>query len=652
MISNVGYAQPYNCQYQNVKYQSNQPHNLNIYYFRASDIPADSSMTRRVSGMSLWLQRYYKNQMQANGYGNKTFGLWTSITSGDSVRIVIIHGVHPLNFYRSSNPGGNDSLHQEVEDFIGAHPQYQLSEHSLVLIGTPSVSQMNGLPYYGLGKTCYATDYPQLDTTYIGQTGQTAQQFVTYFGGIAHELGHALNLPHSHQTLSESQNPQKGTNLMADGNYTLTASPTFINRAGCAILNRCQLFNTDTASTFYNGHIAGITTLYSQFANNQWIVSGRIVSNVPVTDINFYQDPFQDPSAGYQRVAFSVTPLGSSSDSFRVVMPVNEVLQGSATYPPNGPWNMDIELVLQNGETENSIFRYRYQNSQVVAAIGFQDQGCNGSIPGFQLTDIGYSFAPGSACYLPIDSSLVMRSWGESVGGQTDHMPFLWHSFFTGDTLEARIRQISERWNDQIGLMLRSSLDSNAAFAAISALDSRGVFWNYRSQNGSAGGYNIVTSLALPFYVRLIRHGNTVSSYYSINGQSWTFYNSRNLALGTQAYAGLFIGKAGARGMVDQIRYNNQVMAQPEIAVAENNGLQLWPNPASTEIRLRFPQPLHQAVILIIDVTGKERLIQKLSGAAEETISLSQLAEGLYLVRVEAAQDKMYQQKLVIGGGR
>lgn len=609
-------AQPFVTTYNNKSYQSNQPHNLNVYYFKAADLPLDTSYLRRHSQMLLWLQQYYRQQMQANGYGSKTFGLWASSATGDSVRIIVINGRKPLNAYRNTNPGGNDSLIQEYRDFKNAHPQYQLSEHSLVLIATPGANQMNGLPYYGIGKTCLATDYSQLDLQYMGQSSAVGQLFVTYFGGIAHELGHALNLPHSHQTLSENQNPAQGTNLMADGNYTLTASPTFINRAGAAILNRCQLFNTQSATSFYTGHVAGLLSLYSQWGSGTWTISGRFLSNVPVTDINIYQDPFQSPSAGYQRVAFSAAPVGPVNDSFRIVMPVAEVMQGSSQYPPTGPWNLAIELVLENGETEERWFPFNYTNRQPSSGFTFDDLHCASIPPNFTLTQIGRAFSPGQACFRNNDSSLVMRTWASGPGDSQDNQPFLWRAFAHGDTISMRVLEITDTWNDQIGLMVRASLDSNSPYAAISALDDRGVFWTWRSQTGQLSNYHVVTTLALPFWIKLVRTGNWIDGYYSSSGQNWTMYYRSNFSMPTQAFAGVFIGKNGARGKVDQIKLNGITVDTHNKLTA--NLLSIYPNPFNELIEINNKQSENPITeIRLMDVQGIPHFTTKLTNTQE-----------------------------------
>ncbi len=529
--------------------------------------------------MMLWLQQYYGQQMAASGYGNKTFGLFTETLHPDSIRLVQIDGALNLNAYRNN---GNELLINEVEQFKAENPELVVSSHSLVLIATPGFDQMNGLPYYGLGKTCFATDYPQLDVQYMGQTGLWADRFVTYFGGIAHELGHGLNLPHSHQTKTENLSPARGISLMADGNYTLTRSPTFINRAGCAILDRCQVFSDDPEWIFYNGNTSGLLRLHTQVLSGKLILSGRMVSNREIRDVNFYQDPFASPSAGYVRVAFSVPSLGPQQDSFYVEMPASEVLQNTQLYPSTGSYNLEIELVLANGETASSGYNYQYSNGLPVVNFGFGNYNCYPGPNSWQLTDIGYTFRSGSLCMDSTAQEYELRSWSEGfVQPNYDRITMLYRPMAGTDTITCRVLSISPVWNDLGGLMMRSSTDSSAAFASVSALDTRGVFWQWRSSNGGSGSYQLVSEQALPMWLRLTRNNNQVKGFYSQDGQNWTLYYIRSISLGSNPIAGLVTVKNGARARFDYLSLSSMASISGTGLVSEAPvRMCIWPNPS------------------------------------------------------------------------
>jgi hypothetical protein len=637
----------YTTEYLGAEYSSDQPQNLNVFYFKAAGLQTSPQYHSRISRLLIWLKQYYGQQMAANGYGDVSFGLFHKTGNPDSLRIVEVEGNLPLESYRNN---GNQLLIDEVEAFKQAHPEWMVSSHTLVIVGTPSFDAMSGLPYYGLGRTCYATDYPQLSLQYLGQSGTWADRFVTYFGGMAHELGHGLNLPHSHQTLSEAQNPLKGTSLMADGNYTLTRSPTFINRAGCAILSRCEVFAQNPDGQFYNGHLAGLLSLKSRVQNGSWILSGRFVANRIVTDINFYQDPFATPSAGYARVAFSVPPVSGFPDSFYVEMPMAEVFQDPQTYPQTGPYNLEVELVLENGETSSSGYSYSYSVGTPTGNIGFDDAGCTGPGSGWTLTDIGTPLAPGKVCLNEADSVLSFRTWGAGYEQpQTDGITFLHRPIESGDTLVCRVRSVSPVWNDLAGLMVRAGLEPGSPFASISALDYRGVFWQWRSSLNGNSAYNVVTDLMLPFWLRIARQGNQIRGWYSPNGQNWTLYASRTLSLPAQALAGVVCAKNGARSQIDKLWFsgNTPVRVRP---VSEQPVPFRVINPVGERLELFLPGARQEALEgLILDARGVPVFHFSVpAGAHEAAENLAGLAPGLYHLRLSSPEGFLQTCRLVI----
>lgn len=349
-LNNKTKAQIYTSTYDGISYSSNQPNNLNIVYFVANNVPLDPTYKTRLSAIMLWGQNFYKQNMISNGYGAKAFGLFRETANPNNVKIILIHGSQPLSSYPYTDSG---LMQNEVNTYFANNPTQKTSEHTLVIAAVPDQATAN-VPFYGVGKTCFALDYPQFNIQYVGTS---TYEFSKWFGGMMHELGHGLNLPHSRQTNSENLNPNKGKNLMGPGNLTLGASPTFINRAGSAILNNCQVFASAPGGTYYNNHNAGLTSLHTTYNNGILTVSGSFQSDRPVTDINIYQDPHPAPHSvggeAYERKAWSVPPVGNT---FSVNMPVSEL------EITNGQYNLQVELVLQNGETTFDYYPFSYIN--------------------------------------------------------------------------------------------------------------------------------------------------------------------------------------------------------------------------------------------------------------------------------------------------
>lgn len=638
----------YSTVYNGVTYTSNQPYNLDIFYFRATDLPEDAGYQERISSLLIWLQSYFRYWMNENGYGNKSFGLWRNESDTMLVRIIPIDGAHTLSFY-STATGGNDTLISEVYNFFAEHPEYVTSEHAVVSIGVPDPTTYS-MPYYGWRGMCFYTDFPTLSLDYMGMSGTyLGDLFVTYFGGMAHEMAHGMNAPHSHQTTSENLDPDKGENLMAAGNYTLTASPTFINRATCAILATSQVFLTEETDDHYNGNISFIKHLRGYVEGDTLVLSGTFVSNRTVTDVNFYQDPYATPSDGYERVAFSVSSI--EGDSFYMAMPAKEVLQSFA-YPPTGPYNLQIELVLANGELAYFVYPMAYYDSVPVFDTLIDIFNCQELEGDWIKTEIGDAFYPVQVCYHPETNSISMYSFGSTLDMWEDGVGYLYttNSIESSDTLTVRVKSVSETWNHSGGLMIRNNLSPTSAFSSISALDYRGVFAMWRDFNEGAATYQPVTALSKPMWLRIIREANVVDAYYSENGSLWHLYHTTMLPLNDSYHVGLFVSGTSSIAEFDYISLNGTSLLSVDASEWVAETPMLYPNPTTDKLYVFYA--LDRATALnyhITDITGRTVHKGSLSTQKATTnnyIDVSSLSPGTYILQIYD-QMQCYNMKFV-----
>lgn len=352
-------------------YVSNQPRNLNLIYFVPNDLDTLPAYEKRLSELMLWAQTFFKNEMNRNGYGYKTFGLFTdSVIS--RVKIITIRGASPKSSYPYT--GGAGAVQTEINAWFTAHPTEKTSEHTLVIIprysfktdGTPS-----GGPFYGLGKWCFALDYEGLDIKHLGKTDTEGNRFSVWYGGLVHELGHGLNLPHNCQKVSE--NATLGMALMWAGNGTLGKSPTFLTATDCAILNVNQIFNNDT-KTYYAGVSSSINRIHADYsaAKSAIVVSGRFTSNTPVKSVVYYNDPNVNNEGTGTNKDYNATTWESKAigtDSFYVEMPVSEF-----KYRDASPYEMKVKLVAENGTVKETIYAYKWVNQLPVLEFGTKDE--------------------------------------------------------------------------------------------------------------------------------------------------------------------------------------------------------------------------------------------------------------------------------------
>ncbi len=341
-------------------YTSTQARNLNIVYFIPADITAYANYEQRLSAIMLAGQKYFADQMNLNGYGSKTFGLLKDEAKG-RVKIVTIKGKLGREQYKKETAG---NITKEISEYFAANPSDKSSEHTLIILpalylNADGLLPVDGInPFFGSGKSCFALDYPNFDIKF---KGTDTFEFTKWYGGLFHELGHGLNLPHNRA--KESEVNTKGTSLMGAGNYTLERTPTFLTRVDCAVLNVNQIFNSDT-KTYYSDVTAGISNIQAAFssATGKITVTGKFASNNPVKTILYFNDPNTPGDNGtgvnkdYNAICWDSQPLGT--DAFAVEMPISDLKEKADGIP----YELKVKLVHENGSVTETIYNYTFAN--------------------------------------------------------------------------------------------------------------------------------------------------------------------------------------------------------------------------------------------------------------------------------------------------
>ena len=333
---------------------------LNVVYFLGSDTEPVPDYERRLSELLLYLQQFYGREMQRHGYGARSFGL--DIKSPGRVNIIEYKAKNPAAHYPYENGGGWKAA-QELEEFFKANPDRKKSQHTLVIMPTwndekNGPDNPGGVPFYGMGRNCFALDYPAFDIKHLGQKTREGQLLTKWYGGLAHELGRGLNLPHNHQTASDGK--KYGTALMGAGNYTFGTSPTFLTPASCALLDACEVFSVTPAQKFYEGRPeVEIKDTAISFKGDQILISGSYKSPQTVKALNVYvQDPPYAVNQDYDAVSFSQR-LGKKSGKFSMKIDKKE-LDGLT----NNEFRISLMFILANGLHMQKHFTFHWDALQ------------------------------------------------------------------------------------------------------------------------------------------------------------------------------------------------------------------------------------------------------------------------------------------------
>ena len=194
------------------------------------ELPADYE--NRLTRIMLHIQDFYAREMQRNGLGYLSFNL--QMTDQKKVVLHTVKGKHPTSHY--GKPSGNEIRNECHETLVkaGIDPKQEtvVIFCNLADWDAEKLRFTHKSPYYARGTnrggTAWQLDSAELDIPNIslkepmihdGEYGRISlgKHNSIFIGGIAHELGHALGLPHNRE---KNENRVRGRALMGSGNRT------------------------------------------------------------------------------------------------------------------------------------------------------------------------------------------------------------------------------------------------------------------------------------------------------------------------------------------------------------------------------------------------------------------------------------------------
>ena len=162
--------------------------------------------------------------------------------------------------------------------------------------------------------------------------------------------------------------------------------------------------------------------------------------------------------------------------------------------------------------------------------------------------DIGAPTLAGSATFA--SGVFTIEAAGADIWGASDQFRFVYQQVAGDVEIVARVRSITNQhdWS-KAGVMIRATLAANSAhgYALVSA--AKGVHFQRRSSAGALSASTAASTGLPPAWVKAVRTGNTVTTYWSATGSSWTTIGSVTLPLNASAYVGIAVTShnAGAR---------------------------------------------------------------------------------------------------------
>ena len=297
---------------------------LRVVYFVPKDGQPLSDYAERVDRVVNDVSDFYRDGLRR--FGIETTGLPLERKDGKLV-LHLVRGQLPASGYNAnSDPAHEIGLALKRTMNINREyvlVLYALSDHepdgtyefNAPFRGAPGSSQRNGL--------CHALDCELLDPLLLTETNRTivftshaynhvqltdAQFNSWYLGGVAHELGHALGLPHDNGGSAEKQ---FGTSLMGVGNLTyrqelwgggdpehhlgrwVGPAPTYLGRASALQLAAHPLF-TGSDRGRWDTLKSNFQTLHFSVTNGLVRIQGVVTSSIPAYAVIGYVWPVDD----------------------------------------------------------------------------------------------------------------------------------------------------------------------------------------------------------------------------------------------------------------------------------------------------------------------------------------------------------------------
>ncbi|VGO11707.1 hypothetical protein PDESU_00253 [Pontiella desulfatans] len=311
---------------------------LHLVYVTNRDRPPLADYENRVHRMMVDVQDFYRTEMARNGHGPKTFRLDLGVDGKANVHLVTLDW--DFDPHRKFTPG---ELRPAIAETL-SRKGIDIEQEYLVVFENAYWKDGDtwtyDVVYTGSGNpvkgATWVADHEWLDPRNLdpkrkerindrGHRMAIGQFNVKMIGGVAHELGHGLGLPHNRETEAESK--RLGKALMGAGNYTyrqerLGSKPhgSFLTPAHAFILSLHPLFSGRVPGGFAIPPVFPEELAFTT-EGGRLMVSGRVAPVGEVAGVVLYHDALPT-GTNKDYDAFSYLAEMKPDGAFRATLPL------------------------------------------------------------------------------------------------------------------------------------------------------------------------------------------------------------------------------------------------------------------------------------------------------------------------------------------
>jgi hypothetical protein len=248
----------------------------------------------------------------------------------------------------------------------------------------------------------------------------------------------------------------------------------------------------------------------------------------------------QSVTAG-QTASYSVTATGTAPLSYQW----QRENSGSTTWTNVGTNASTYTTSATSTGDNGASFRVLVSNSVGSATSSAATLTVNavsgGALPSpWQDQDLGSPGVAGSAAFG--SGTFTVQGGGADIWGTSDQFHFAYQPLAGNGEIVARVAGlgVTDPWA-KAGVMIRETLNANSTYAFTAITPGNGVAFQRRTTTGGSAVTTAGPLVTAPYWVRLVRSGNTFTSYASPDGGTWTEVGSDTIAMASNVFIGLAV---------------------------------------------------------------------------------------------------------------
>ena len=191
-----------------------------------------------------------------------------------------------------------------------------------------------------------------------------------------------------------------------------------------------------------------------------------------------------------------------------------------------------LRLVVDGG-TSRSADHADWAGARLLPATAALPAGWSSSNVG----SVGQTGSAGNA-----GGSSVISGSGTDIGGTADSFRYVYQQVSGNVQITARITSLgATNAGAKAGVMLRSDLTAGSINAGVYLTSAGGFSYTRRTATGATATVTTTGTSAFDYWLRIQRVGNTITSFRSADGVTWTQVGTGTVTLGTTIYVGLAV---------------------------------------------------------------------------------------------------------------